>query len=85
MSLQAFYLPFALAALSFFMGGDWVSDVLGIVVGHLCVISCPKITPRLPCMSHSNQALVLPGSWAGVAGYMAHSAHAVRWAFMAFR
>lgn len=35
-SIQAFYLPFALMALSLAMGGDWISDLLGIVVGHLC-------------------------------------------------
>ncbi|BDA49288.1 Derlin-1 [Coccomyxa sp. Obi] len=34
-SIQAFYLPFALMALSLAMGGDWISDLLGIVVGHL--------------------------------------------------
>ena len=35
-NLQAFYLPFALMALSVLMGGDWISDAMGIVVGHLC-------------------------------------------------
>lgn len=38
-SIQAFYLPFALMALSLAMGGDWISDLLGIVVGHLCAPS----------------------------------------------
>ncbi len=34
-SLQAFYLPFAMLALSLVMGGDWMSDLLGILAGHL--------------------------------------------------
>ncbi|EIE24873.1 Derlin-1 [Coccomyxa subellipsoidea C-169] len=34
-SIQAFYLPFALLALDLAMGGDWMSDLLGIIVGHL--------------------------------------------------
>ena len=34
-SLQAFYLPFAMLALSLVMGGDWLSDLLGILAGHL--------------------------------------------------
>ncbi len=40
-SIQAFYLPFALLALDLAMGGDWMSDLLGIIVGHLCApFSC---------------------------------------------
>ena len=34
-TLQAFYLPFAMLALSLVMGGDWLSDLLGILAGHL--------------------------------------------------
>lgn len=34
-NLQAFYLPFAMLALSLIMGGDWVSELLGILAGHL--------------------------------------------------
>jgi Derlin-2/3 len=35
LNIQAFYLPFALAALDLMMGGNWKADVLGILVGHL--------------------------------------------------
>ena len=34
-NIQAFYLPFALMGLSLVMGGDWMSDLLGILAGHL--------------------------------------------------
>ena len=34
-TLQAFWLPFAMLALSLVMGGNWVSDALGILAGHL--------------------------------------------------
>lgn len=50
-SIQAFYLPFALMGLSLAMGGDWMSDLLGILVGHLCAPTYPSclacIPPRL--------------------------------------
>jgi Derlin-2/3 len=34
-TIQAFYMPFALLGLSFIMGGNWLSDLLGIFAGHL--------------------------------------------------
>lgn len=34
-TLQAFWLPFAMLALSLVMGGSWLSDALGILAGHL--------------------------------------------------
>ena len=33
--LQAFYVPFAFMGISLISGGNWVSDLLGIIVGHL--------------------------------------------------
>jgi len=35
MVLQAFYVPFAFLGISLISGNDWVSDVLGILAGHL--------------------------------------------------
>ncbi len=33
--LQAFYVPFAFLGISLISGNDWLSDVLGILAGHL--------------------------------------------------
>ena len=33
--LQAFYVPVAFVAIDLVTGKDWMSDVLGILVGHL--------------------------------------------------
>jgi hypothetical protein len=41
-TLQAFYLPFALLGLSLLLGGNWVADLLGILAGHLCAILLPN-------------------------------------------
>ena len=32
---QAVYLPFCLVAISLVMGGDWMMELLGILVGHV--------------------------------------------------
>lgn len=34
-SVEAFYVPFAFMGISLISGGNWVSDLLGIIVGHL--------------------------------------------------
>ena len=34
--VQSFYLPFALAALEFLLGGSIVAPVIGIIAGHTC-------------------------------------------------
>lgn len=34
-SLQAFYVPVAFVAIDLVTGKQWMSDVLGILVGHL--------------------------------------------------
>lgn len=58
-SLQAFYLPFALAALSLAMGGDWISDLLGILVGHLCAPDSPLIIMQSHWAGRLHKAWVL--------------------------
>lgn len=35
LTIQGFYLPFALLAFSVMVGGNWVADVLGILGGHM--------------------------------------------------
>lgn len=38
--VQSFYLPFALTALEFLLGGSIVAPVIGIIAGHTCAAAC---------------------------------------------
>ena len=41
MRVQAFYLPLVFLAISLCMGGDWLGELMGVLVGHLCAPGTP--------------------------------------------
>ena len=45
---QAFYLPLVFLVISLCMGGDWLGELMGVLVGHLCA---PKSQDLLHCMT----------------------------------
>ena len=43
--VQSFYLPFALMALEFLLGGSIAAPVIGIIAGHTCALAPGSCLP----------------------------------------